>query len=128
MLRHPRWSCGISLLLGLEEKDLQVIDLLSSRHGWESLFNLSGTDGACLGPDGNLWFTEPDQHRIGRLDVKDGTIEDYYLGDGIVPLDRNRPLRDRLHPPLERGGTAVRARRPDGLSGAVELLTVAALR
>lgn len=73
--------------LGLEEKDLQVIDLPSRDRGMEDIFGLTGTDGACLGPDGNIWFTEPQQNRIGRLDVKEGIIEDYYLGDGVVPLD-----------------------------------------
>jgi sugar lactone lactonase YvrE len=75
------------IALGPEEKDLEAFPLPPRRNAMEDILARVGADGVCLGPDGNIWFTEPGQGRIGRLDVAAGRIKEFDLGPEIQPLD-----------------------------------------
>jgi hypothetical protein len=40
-----------------------------------------------LGPDGNLWYTDPAAGRVGRLTAEDGNIKEFQLPQGMRPLE-----------------------------------------
>src|SRR5262249_20513604 len=56
------------LLLSVTEFPIPIIDVLSSR-----------PEGITRGPDGNLWFTEADANRIGRI-TPTGVVTQFSAG------------------------------------------------
>src|SRR5262245_18799499 len=56
------------ILLSVTEFPIPIIDVLSSR-----------PEGITRGPDGNLWFTEADANRIGRI-TPAGVVTEFSAG------------------------------------------------
>lgn len=53
---------------------------------WSLPESRSGLGQIVAGPDGAMWFTEPSDHRIGRITV-DGKITEFALRPGLNPND-----------------------------------------
>ena len=57
-----------------------------------------------FGPDGNLWFTEKDAHKIGRMTTS-GRLTEFALPTGLRPYRIARGPDDNLWYTLELGAT-----------------------